>query len=114
MQPILSQTYGLTTQGLTHDPSDAIHVTDVLKVIQRSLVLLGNANNLISETLREVALESVHPSLTNQAHTCKTLGVVTIPKSFLARMRRYIRVINILARCRTNFVRATTPSTFRR
>ena len=31
----------------------------------------------------------------NQAHTCKTLGVVTIPKSLLARMRRCIR-----ARCR--------------
>ena len=65
----------------------------------------------------------------NQAHTCKTLGIVTIPKSLLARMRRCIRVI-ILARCtkviasthaqmhprnntralycRTNFVHATT------
>ena len=29
----------------------------------------------------------------NQAHTCKTLGIVTIPKSLLARMRRCIRVI---------------------
>ena len=57
----------LIDQGLTHDPSDAIHVTDVLEVIQRSLVLLGNANNVISETRREVALESVHPSLKKYA-----------------------------------------------
>lgn len=34
-----------------------------MDTIQRSLVLLGNANNLISETRREVALEVIHPSL---------------------------------------------------
>ena len=37
-------------------------MSDVLD-IQRSLVFLGNGNNLISETRRETVLESIHPSL---------------------------------------------------
>ena len=53
----------LADQGLTQDHKAAILVSDVLDVIQRSLVLLGNANNLIAETRRETALESIHPSL---------------------------------------------------
>ena len=35
-------------------------------------------------------------TLWNQAHTCKTLGVVTIPKSLLARMRRS-RVVELIS-----------------
>ena len=53
----------LAGQGLTQDRKAAILVSDVLDIIQRSLVLLGNANNLISETRRETALESIHLSL---------------------------------------------------
>ena len=53
----------LIDQGLTQDSQAAIFVSDVSEIIQRTLVLLGNASNLISETRREVALESVHPSL---------------------------------------------------
>ena len=53
----------LIEQGLANDPEAAIHVSDVLEIVQRSLVLLGNANSLISETRRENALESIHPSL---------------------------------------------------
>ena len=53
----------LADQGLTQDPKAAILVSDVLDIVQRSLVLLWNANNLISETRRETALESIHPSL---------------------------------------------------
>ena len=53
----------LIDQGLTQDSQAAMFVSDVLEIIQRTLVLLGNASNLISETRREVALESVHPSL---------------------------------------------------
>ena len=34
-----------------------------MDALQRSLVLLGNANNLISETRREIALEAIHPSV---------------------------------------------------
>ena len=36
--------------------SDAIHVSDILETIQRSLVLC-NANRPISETRREIALD---------------------------------------------------------
>ena len=53
----------LIEQGLANDSDAAIHVSDILETIQRSLVLLGNANSLISETRHEIALESVHPSL---------------------------------------------------
>ena len=54
----------LIEQGLSNDAeAAAIHVSDILDTIQRSLVLLGNANSLISETRREIALESIHPSL---------------------------------------------------
>ena len=40
----------LIDQGLTQDSQAAIFVSDVLEIIQRTLVLLGNASNLISET----------------------------------------------------------------
>ena len=53
----------LVEQGLTHNPKDAIYVPDLLEVLQRALVLLGNANHHISEISRENALESIHPSL---------------------------------------------------
>ena len=53
----------LIEQDLANDPEATIHVSDILETIQRSLVLLGNANSLISETRREIALESIHPSL---------------------------------------------------
>ena len=55
----------------------------------------------------------------NQAHTCKTLGVVTTPKS-IASTRNTIHAYARVAQCSvlyfvcTNFILATTPSTFRR
>ena len=61
--PLTSLWSDLENQGLTQDSKAAIYVSDILDTIQRSLVLLGNANNLISETRRETALESIHPSL---------------------------------------------------
>ena len=54
-------------QDLDSDPKALIPVPDVLDVIQRSLVLIGNANNLLAETRREVALDAVHPSLKKYA-----------------------------------------------
>ena len=53
----------LIEHGLTNNPEAAIQVTDVLDFAQRTLVLLGNANSHISETRREIALESIHPFL---------------------------------------------------
>lgn len=61
--PLTNLWSDLIEQGLSSDPEAAIHVSDILDTIQRSLVLLGNANSLISETRREIALESIHPSL---------------------------------------------------
>ena len=57
----------LVNQKLDGDPGALIPVTDVLDVIQRSIVLLGNANNLISKTRREVILESIQPSFKKYA-----------------------------------------------
>lgn len=53
----------LLGQDLVGDPQAVIPVADILEFIQRTLVLLGNANNQISEARRENALECVHPSL---------------------------------------------------
>ena len=50
-------------QGLTHQEDATIGISDVTDAIQRTLVLLGNANNYISETRREWALEAIHPTL---------------------------------------------------
>ena len=61
--PLTNLWADLIEQGLVQDSQAAIHVANVLEIIQRSLVLLGNANSLISETRRENALESIHPSL---------------------------------------------------
>ena len=61
--PLTNLWTDLIDRGLTQDPEGSVSVGRVMDTIQRSLVLLGNANNLISETRREVALEAIHPSL---------------------------------------------------
>ena len=61
--PLTNFWSNLMEQGLAQDPDATISVTGVTDVIQRTLVLLGNANNLISETRREIALEAIHSSL---------------------------------------------------
>lgn len=53
----------LIDQGLTQRQDAKIGVSNVINTIQRTLVLLGNANNFISETRREWALEAIHPTL---------------------------------------------------
>ena len=53
--PLTNLWADLIEQGLANDPEATIHVSDVLEIVQRSLVLLGNANSLISETRRENA-----------------------------------------------------------
>ena len=67
VNPLANLWSGLIEQGLTMDPEALIPVSDVLDIIQRSIVLIGNANNLVSETRREVALEAIHPSLKKYA-----------------------------------------------
>ena len=65
--PLANLWANLIQQGLDGDQQVVIPVSDVLDVVQRSLVLLGNANNLLSERRRELALEAVHPSLKKYA-----------------------------------------------
>ena len=57
----------LMEQGLEGDSEAVIPVSEVLDVLQRTLVLLGNASNLLSERRREIALEAIHPSLKKYA-----------------------------------------------
>ena len=67
VNPLANLWANLIEQDLDSDPKALIPVPDVLDVIQRSLVLIGNANNLLAETRREVALDAVHPSLKKYA-----------------------------------------------
>ena len=57
----------LIEQGMAKGPEALIPVTDVLDIIQRSIVLIGNASNLVLEIRREIALEAIHPSLKKYA-----------------------------------------------
>ena len=54
-------------QGLDQDPKALIPIADVLDTIQKALVLLGSANNTISETRREMALGAAHSSFRKYA-----------------------------------------------
>ena len=65
--PLTNLWSNLIQQELVGDQQAVIPVGVVLDSIQRTLVLLGNANNLVSERRREVALEAVHPSLKKYA-----------------------------------------------
>ena len=65
--PLANLWSGIADQGLDDDPQAVIPVGEVLDVIQRSLVLLGNANNLLCERRRDIALEAIHPSLKKYA-----------------------------------------------
>ena len=67
VNPLANLWTGLIEQGLADEPQALIPVPDVLDIIQRSIVLIGNSNNLVSETRREVALEAIHSSLKKYA-----------------------------------------------
>ena len=67
VNPLANLWSNLIEQRLDGDHQAVIPVVEVLDVIQRTLVLLGNANNLLSERRREVALDAVHPSLKRYA-----------------------------------------------
>ena len=54
---------GYMYQGLTHEDNATLGRADIIETVQRSLVLLCNTNNFISETRREWALEAIHPTL---------------------------------------------------
>ena len=58
---------GWIEQDLVDDRAALIPFPNVLDIIQKSIVLIGNANNLVSETRREVALDAIHSSLKKYA-----------------------------------------------
>ena len=53
----------LTEQNLLEDPDATINVHDMLDIIQRSLVLLGNANEMLSQMRRTNLLQLADESL---------------------------------------------------
>ena len=67
VNPLVNVWAGLIDQKLDDDPEALIPVSDVLEMIQRSIVLLGNTNNLISESRREAVLEKIQPTLRKYA-----------------------------------------------
>ena len=67
VNPLVHVWANLIDQKLDSDPEALIPVSDVLEMIQRSTVLLGNTNNLISESRREAVLEKIQPTLKKYA-----------------------------------------------
>jgi hypothetical protein len=67
VNPLANLWSHLIAQSLDGDQQAVILVTEVLEVVQRILVLLVNANNLLSERWREIALDAVHSSLKKYA-----------------------------------------------
>jgi hypothetical protein len=67
VNPLTNLWAELIKQGMADDPEALILVPEVLDIIQRSIVLIGNTNNLVSETRREVALDAIHSSLKKYA-----------------------------------------------
>ena len=65
--PLANLWVNLIDQHLEDDQQAVVPVGEVFDVIQRSLVLLGNGNNLVSERRREVALEAIRSSLKKYA-----------------------------------------------
>ena len=57
----------LMEQGMADDPEALVPVPEVLDIIQRSLVLIGNTNNLVAETRSEIVLDAIHSSLKKYA-----------------------------------------------
>ena len=78
-------------QKLDGNPEVLIPVSDV----PRSIVILGNANNLVSETRREAALEKIQPSLRKYAKgdfsdTQSELFVIKVKENLVQRLNQIL------------------------
>ena len=80
VNPLANLWSHLIAQSLD-DQQVVIPVTEVLDVVQRTLVLLGNANNLLSKRQREIALDAVHPSLKKYTKGNFTDGETSLVKN---------------------------------
>ena len=62
IRPLTSAWQELLEEGLERDTTMMLPATEVLAVIQRSLCLIGNASEYISQTRRSRILEAIEPS----------------------------------------------------
>ena len=60
--PLVKLWSQLEDQGLSGKPKDLIPVSEVLKILKTTLMLIGNASNYISETRRRVAIDTIKQS----------------------------------------------------
>ena len=62
IRPLTSAWQDLLEEGLDEDTGMTVPATDVLSVIQRTLCLIGNASEFVSQTRRSKILESIDQS----------------------------------------------------
>ena len=62
IRPLTSAWHDLLEAGLEEDTSMKVPATEVLEIIQRSLCLIGNASEFISQARRSKILEAIEPS----------------------------------------------------
>ena len=78
-------------QQLVEDEGAVINVHDVLEVVQRTLVLLGNANELISQTRRCAILKCVDHNLEKYGKDPpKNNGDLLFGKEFCAQLKSQV------------------------
>ena len=62
MRPVVSAWQGLLEGGLDEDPEMSVPAVEVLSLCQRTLCLIGNSSEVISQERRSKILETVDPS----------------------------------------------------
>ena len=62
IRPLTSSWQTLVEEGLEEDSSMVVKASEVLSLVQRTLCLVGNASELISQTRRSKILEAIEPS----------------------------------------------------
>ena len=79
----------ISNDMLTEDSTVSVH--DVLEVVQRTLVLLGNANTLLTQTRRDSILQAVDRSLVKYGKECApTTGDHLFGKDFTSSLKKEV------------------------
>ena len=80
----------LIANDMVHEGA-TVSVEDVLQVIQRSLVLMGNANTLLANTQRDSILQVVNKSLVKYSKDCKPgIGEHLFGKNFPVALKKEV------------------------
>ena len=66
-RPVVSAWQGLIESGINEDTDMSVPAEEVLTICQRTLCLIGNASELISQERRSKILESIDPAWTKYA-----------------------------------------------